>query len=370
MIRNVANARDGAALERPTIEVTAVRPRPLPIGVWLLSAAAEVAALVLLAAHPGVGAASVAAAALLHVLSAAPLATARGLAPSERALAATMVLTLPVFGGPLAALALGTAGRAELAQAAPEEASAPPPLDPEEVRRMAEALPCCEALLAGEVEERRAIIATLTRRADGDALALLRWALGAPDADLAVEAALALEDVNATFEARLDGWRREMRERPSFEAALGAAETVLHAIEAGIADPSLVPSLAHEARGFFDEAGRLEPARYDDVALGRARLELAVLRPDSALACIDGALTTASPGARAELLALRQEAVLASHALPWEGPSALATYRPPMPPPLTSRRRVYGTRPATLGRSSTPRRFALFPIGEVTRDGD
>jgi hypothetical protein len=46
------------------------------------------------------------------------------------------------------------------------------------------------------------------------------------------------------------------------------------------------------------------------------------------------------------LLALREEALLASHALPWEGPSALATYHvrahshTRRPPPLTARRRL------------------------------
>jgi len=46
------------------------------------------------------------------------------------------------------------------------------------------------------------------------------------------------------------------------------------------------------------------------------------------------------------LLALREEALLASHSLPWEGPSALASYQvrahsqARRPPPLTARRRL------------------------------
>jgi hypothetical protein len=114
------------------------------------------------------------------------------------------------------------------------------------------------------------------------------------------------------------------------------------------------------------------------VAASRARLELALLRPDAALAHIDGALATASPSVREELLALRQEAVVASHVLPWEGPSALASYRPAMPPPLTARRRlVPGSRPGgprlTLvdrgsGSGASPRRLTIVPIGESSRD--
>ena len=38
------------------------------------------------------------------------------------------------------------------------------------------------------------------------------------------------------------------------------------------------------------------------------------------------------------LLALRDEAVLATHALPWESASALASYHPASPPPLIKRR--------------------------------
>jgi hypothetical protein len=208
---------------------------------------------------------------------------------------------------------------------------------------MAEALPCCEALLTGTTEERRAILATLTRRADADAVALLRWALAAPDTELAIEAALALEDVHASFEARLESARGEVRDRPSFEGAMAAAEVVARAIDAGIAEPSLVPALAHDARGFFELAAQVEPRRRDAVALERARLELAVLRPDTALACIDEAMGEAAPEVLGELAALRAEAVLATHVLPWEGPSALASYRPG-PPPLTARRRlVYRT---------------------------
>jgi hypothetical protein len=353
MTRNIANAPSAVALEpspapapaepaaKPHIDVTVVR-KPLAPGPWMVAGAMEAGAFAALAMQPGSSAAvAISVAALLHLACALSFLRPSPLAPSERGLAAALAFTLPLVGMPLAALALGTVGRSELGQQEPGES--PPdarPLDPEEVRRMAEALPCCEALLAGTIEERRAILATLTRRADANALALLRWALGAPDPELAIEAALALEDVSATFESRLDAARREVRERPSFNAALAAADTVARAIDAGIPDPSLVPSLARDAREMYELAAQLEPARHDVAALGRARLELMVLRPDSALACIDQALGTTSGERRDALLALRGDAALAAHTLPWEGPSALATYHPMDPPPLTARRRM------------------------------
>jgi hypothetical protein len=134
------------------------------------------------------------------------------------------------------------------------------------------------------------------------------------------------------------------------DAALDAAEMVTQAIAAGIVDPALVPALAHEARRYFILAARdADPERALAAALGRGQLELEVLRPDTALACLDDALATLGPEAEPALLALREEAVLASHALPWEGPSALATYqhRGVLPPPLTARRRL-GTGRASM----------------------
>ena len=363
-----ANQTAGTALRAAPIDVAVLRDLPLPFVPWLVALAADALAVAALASFPRTGIAPIAAA-LLHVTAAASfLAAPLGagtLAPSERLLAATLTLTLPLVGAPIALVALSTVGRSELTQTAPAEDVLPPPPDPEEVRRMAEALPCCEALLSGDADERRAIIATLTRRADADALAMLRWALGAPDPELAVEAALALEEINATFESRLGAGRREVRDNPSWEVVQAAAENITSAIDAGVADSSLIPSLAEEARQLYEQAAAREPTRHDTIALGRARLELAVLRPDTALSCIDGALATAREEARAALLALREEAVLASHLLPWEGPSLLASYRPALPPPLTARRRL------TLDpRDRSQRRFTVFPLGDRTDDND
>jgi hypothetical protein len=213
--------------------------------------------------------------------------------------------------------------------------------------------------MAGSVEERRAIIATLVRRGDADAVALLRWALGASDADLAVDAALALEEMTASFDARLAACRDALAAAhapesapgapaaalPAAEAALAAAELITHAIDVGVADPALVSALASEAREDFGIAAA-DQTLADAVAIGRTQLELGALRPDTALAVIDEALPKVAPTTRQLLEVLREEALLASHSLPWEGPSALATYHvrahshARRPPPLTARRRL------------------------------
>jgi hypothetical protein len=315
---------------------------------------------------------------VFHAAALLPIAFLRRLRGSEKSLALSFVFALPIFGALLAVLALEHGdGEGTLIS----DLALAPPLATEAVAgdfgRLAAALPSCEALSAGTVEERRAIIATLVRRGDAEAVALLRWALGASDPDLAVDAALALEEMTASFDARLAACRETLAAArttgasaaagedarpgagtsdaaaisevaaslPASEAALAAAELITHAIDVGVADPALVPALAGEAREDYGIAAA-DPAHADAVAIGRSQLELGAMRPDTALACIDAALPTAGVDARPTLLALREEALLASHALPWEGPSALASYQvrahshARRPPPLTARRRL------------------------------
>ena len=220
-----------------------------------------------------------------HAAALLPIAFLRRLSGSEKSLALSFVFAMPIFGALMAVLALEHGdGDGNLIS----DLALAPPLASEAVAgdfgRLAAALPSCEALSAGTVEERRAIIATLVRRADADAVALLRWALGASDPDLAVDAALALEELTASFDARLAACRDALAAARSAdvgaagtaaavpatappesgamtaglaasEAALAAAELITHAIDVGVADPALVPALAQRgARGL--RAGR------------------------------------------------------------------------------------------------------------------
>ena len=330
-----------------------------PVAAWIAASLADLVGLGLLVAVQEPWTLPVAAA--CHLAALVPIAIARRLSASEKALALSFVFALPVVGALLAVLALehgeGEGSLISDLAMAPALASEPVAGD---FGRLAAALPSCEALSAGTVEERRAIIATLVRRADAEAVALLRWALGASDPDLAVDAALALEEMTASFDARLAACRDALAAArapaeasaagpaaglPAAEAALAAADLITHAVDVGVADPALVPALASEAREDYALAAA-DPAHADAVAIGRTQLELGALRPDTALACVDAALPAASTDARPTLLSLREEALLASHALPWEGPSALASYQvrahsqARRPPPLTARRRL------------------------------
>jgi hypothetical protein len=338
--------------------VPARSPRP-PVAPWIVASIADLVGLGLVVGVQEMW--TLFAAAGLHLAALLPIASMRALSSSEKALAMSFVFAFPVLGAPLALLALEH-GNGDLASDLMQAPTAPPDTVAADFGRLAVALPSCEALTAGTIEERRAIIATLVRRGDADAVALLRWALGASDPDLAVDAALALEEMTASFDARLAACREALAAAqgpadtaaptaspaptlPAAEAALAAAELITHAIDVGVADPALVPALASEARDDYALAGT-DSTQADAVAIGRTQLELGALRPDTALACIDAALPTAGPEIRPVLLSLREEALLASHALPWEGPSALASYQvrahshARRPPPLTARRRL------------------------------
>ena len=350
--RRVAN---GEGPPPTPLDAAQERSRPLPLGPWLSAVLLDLLAVLLLFSHAPTSVLLLTA--LLHLAALVPSALAPALPRSERLLGAAYAFAIPVFGAPLAAISLGTAGHSELVEADPTAlpAAAEAPRA-EELRSLGEALPTCEALLAGSSDERRAIIATLALRADAGAVALLRWALGAANPDLAVESALAIEEMTASFEARMDDHRKALAATPSRpDEALAAAELATDAIEAGLAEPALLPTLAHEARGYFSAALAVEPTRAAAVAIGRARLELAVLRPDAALEAIDEVVLAEGDGesepvlaarsvekiepAEMEmLLALRDEAVMATHALPWESASALASYHPASPPPLIRRR--------------------------------
>jgi len=317
----------------------------VPLAPVALSMIIELGALAWLLAHWGALPHAIAAAAI-HVLAVVPVLRRAGTRRTERMLSAALTLTLPLIGAPIAAFMLGTAGRSEIAEAGPAGGAAAAACRIDDLGRMAEGLSCCEALLAAGVEERRAILSALSRQPDRNGVALLRWALGAPDGDLAVDTALALEDVNASFEARLEACRRALAGAPTFDSALAVAETIAAAIEIALVDPPMIPTLAREARDAYAQAGALDPARFEVAAASRARMELAVLRPDLALDVIDGALATASAAMRRELGELRHEALLAAHNLPWEGPSALGTYHHAVP-------RVSGA-PAPGGSSPLP----------------
>jgi tetratricopeptide (TPR) repeat protein len=308
-------------------EAIQVRWRPL-VARAVIASAIDLAAVALLVAAGQLTALVLTLALVLHLAASASLALARGLPASRRSLLVAFALTLPVVGAPIALLSLAGGGaRSEVADLLKDEPEPEPPPEVALIRNVADGLPAPDALLVADVEERRARLWALGRRADAESIALLRWALTAGPNDLGLEAALALEDLSIEFEKRLKELRRQLEETPTAACARAAGDHITHAFEVGAVDVAQLRAYADEARGHYDRAAELDPKLAAEVAVGRARLELAILRPDLALAAIDRALPAAPPAIGAELHKLREEAEVRSHDLPWESPSLLSTWR-------------------------------------------
>ena len=115
------------------------------------------------------------------------------------------------------------------------------------------------------------------------------------------------------FLVDLERFRAALLQRPSLEAALGAASHVARAMESGLVQPTMIRAMTTEARQFFAQAKDLVSAGSHEVIARWARHEIVTLHPEEALAMLDGALAHACEGAeRQELIALQEEAWFAS----------------------------------------------------------
>jgi hypothetical protein len=143
------------------------------------------------------------AAAVLHgmaVLLLLGLARAR---PSRRWLSAAAVLVVPCVGAAVATAILATRGRGSTSIGRRRKARRRPALTMAAMQRLADALSPCDALDSGDLDERRAALLALSRRRDPEAIALLRWAAASRDPDLALPAALALDEIGERAERQL-----------------------------------------------------------------------------------------------------------------------------------------------------------------------
>ena len=218
------------------------------------------------------------------------LAMAWVTSPERRALAAALGITVPVVG-PLAAAWTADArglGGAELlhdphAAVARKDGAAI-------ARRLTSALPSCEALVSGDIEARRATIARLGHRAGADDIAILRWARTQDDPEIAVEVALAFEEVGQRFEQRVASARAAVTAEPCFATHAALVTMICEGVLSGLVDAPLIGKLASEARIHHASAAVLDAASAVTLVALRARLELAVRRPEVALSLLKPAI--------------------------------------------------------------------------------
>ena len=124
--------------------------------------------------------------------------------PSRRWLCAAAVLAVPVVGAVVAAATLVTRGRGTLAMESRRKPRRPSRLTMAEIKRLAGALSLCDALDGDDEEQRRDALWALSRRRDPEAIALLRRAAGGRDPDLALSAALVMDEIGERAERHAD----------------------------------------------------------------------------------------------------------------------------------------------------------------------
>ena len=243
-----------------------------------------------------------------HVLAVVVAGLPVGAPGSQRAFMAAFTLALPLIGTGVAVLTIKTRGRGTIVQNADAkvddaELKLPTLAD---IHRLTHALPACEALLSGTPDERSATVSMLARYPDAPAIALLRRAVARGESDVAVEAALTLEDLGARLDAHAAAARRALEEEPDFERALTDANTLSDAIHSGLPEASSLPNLIDVARRGFETASALKPERLPQMAWRWVRLELDALCPQAALTVLDRAAEVAPnprfEGLRARLL--------------------------------------------------------------------
>lgn len=154
--------------------------------------------------------------------------------------------------------------------------------------------PPCEAIVSGSTESRRAAIGRLADRAAHDDIAILRWARNQQDSDVAVEAALALEDVGQRFDDRIAAARQAVAATPSAVHHIALVHAIAEAMVAGLVDMPLVGKLADEARTHYEAAISLDPSTGTALAEPRARVELAADNPTAALDALAPVITTSA----------------------------------------------------------------------------
>ena len=120
--------------------------------------------------------------------------------PSRRWLCVAAMLAVPCLGAAVVIATLATRGRGTGARGRQRKASRRSAPTMDAMRRLAGALSACDALDDGDEEQRRGALSALSRRGDPEAIALLRRAAAGHDPDLALSAAVVLDEIGERAE--------------------------------------------------------------------------------------------------------------------------------------------------------------------------
>ena len=175
-------------------------PGAVPLAGAALLDAAAAAMLMGVASLPPMLYAAIAAA--LHGAAVLLLASRPVAEPSRRWLCIAALLAIPGAGVGIAIVLFGTKARGTVVQGRRRGAAPCRAFGVSAALGLRDALSPCEALYCGDAEQRGAAVAALVRRDDPETVVLLRRAAAHPDPDLALIAALALDEISERAERR------------------------------------------------------------------------------------------------------------------------------------------------------------------------
>jgi hypothetical protein len=221
-----------------------------------------------------------------HILAIAWILTRRELARSRRFLAGAFLVTMPVVGLVLSALAVSLVGAdSSPAFGEPELVKIDRSVQKSLLRDRAPLLD----RLAGTREERLAALAELSKSGSENAITTLRWTIEHGEGDAVIEAALTLEKLVEEGMGAAAAARKGMSST-SATALASSAVKVACLVRQGLIDAALAPRMAAVARDLF-QAAELRGGGLDArLAIEWASLELHDMSPDEGLAVLERAL--------------------------------------------------------------------------------
>jgi hypothetical protein len=242
-----------------------------------------------------------------HAAAALFVATRAERSRSRRQLGVALSLTIPVFGIPLAIAAVGLAQRG----GSPALAD---PARPTTRRRMAELRDRKPMLdrLAGDTGDRRAALARAVNDASAQNVELLRWVVDRADGDAVIESAMTLEELEARHSERIARAKTGLGSSPTAQQLIAVADMIADLLFARLADPTLAPRIAADARGLYQRAAAKTDGKPLALYERWARLELAASRPDAALALLEHCDEPSDDGDAERLRTLRGDARFAA----------------------------------------------------------
>jgi hypothetical protein len=230
--------------------------------------------------------------------------SARG---GRRQLAGALCVALPGAGVPLALWSLRLRGRGDSPALALMERT-PRPVRPRVAR---DRMPVLERLLA-DARERRAALAGVAGAPSDVGVEAVRWTLEHGHGESVIEAAMALEELNGTWEARLAEARKALGEFPTSLQLLGLADLTANLLELAIVDTTLAAGMCEDACELYRRAADATRGYPPQIYARWARLELRAMRPETALSLLTRCEVPRDPDAAAALERLRNDARFAA----------------------------------------------------------